>query len=303
MFSTRILSGATSDRQKNQPKYSILEQAREINMTYTDANRVNWNDRVKCHHESSEVRDLLAKLRCGQSTLTEIETNLLGNIKGKKILHLMCHNGLDSISLALKGASVTAIDISEESLKYARKYAQMLDIKGIEFILGDVHDKLDCIDRQFDVVFMTYGVLCWLNDLQKVFSNAAQYLKHRGQLLLIDHHPFLDLLDSQDNELKLTGQYFYDPLPEKCICTTSYIGSGQLSNPTTYQWSHNLGHIFEAMITSGFIIKHFQEYSWIQYKRYPFLIEQEGKYYLPENMTQIPMLFSLLASVDATTLI
>lgn len=129
-------------------------------MTYTDANHKNWNDRAKCHHESFEVRDLLAKLSCGKSTLKEVETNLLGDVKGKRILHLMCHNGLDSISLALKGASVTAVDISEESLKYAHKYAEMLGVEEIEFILGNVHHQLDCIEnRQFDIVFMTYGVL------------------------------------------------------------------------------------------------------------------------------------------------
>ena len=66
--------------------------------------------------------------------------------------------------------------------------------------------------------------------------------------MLLDHHPFLNLLDYQNNQLKFTGQYFYDPLPEKCICTTSYIGSGQLSNPTTYQWSHHLGNIIETAI-------------------------------------------------------
>ncbi|MEN9519405.1 MAG: hypothetical protein RLZZ381_1993 [Cyanobacteriota bacterium] len=266
-------------------------------MTYISANRANWNSRAKCHHESSEVHETLAKLRCGQSTLKEIETNLLGDVRGKKVLHLMCHNGLDSIALALKGAEVTAMDISEESLKYAREYAEMLNVKGIEFVLGDVHNQLDFIEnRQFDVVFMTYGILCWINNLQTVFLNAARCLKNRGQILLIDGHPFLDLLDCQDDELKITEQYFYDPLPEKCICTTSYMGSGQLDNTTTYQWSHNLGNIFEAIITSGFMIEHFQEYSWLHYQKYPFLTEKEGRYYLPKNLTQVPMLFSLLAS-------
>ncbi|MGL6337573.1 MAG: class I SAM-dependent methyltransferase [Waterburya sp.] len=264
---------------------------------YTNANIINWNSRAKCHHESREVGDLLAKLKNGQGTLKEIETNLLGDIKGMKILHLMCHNGLDSISLALKGANVTAVDFSQESLDYAQKYSSMLNVTGIEFILGDIHFHLDCLDNKFDIVFMTYGVLCWLSDLSQVFTNAAKYLKNRGQLLLIDHHPFLDLLSCQDTELKLTGQYFYDPLPEKCICTTSYIGSSQLANPTTYQWSHNIGNIIEILITSGFILEHFKEYPWIDYQKYPFLVQKEGRYQLPENMTQIPMLFSLLASL------
>lgn len=238
-----------------------------------------------------------AKLRRGESTLKEIETNLLGDVKGKRILHLMCHNGLDSISLALKGAIVTAVDLSEESLNYANKYAQMLNVKGIDFLLGDVHHKLDCVENcQFDIVFMTYGVLCWLNELRKVFSHAAQYLKNQGQLLLIDHHPFLNLLNYQDNQLILTGEYFYTPLPEKCISTKSYIGSSELTNPTTYQWTHDIGNIIEATIASGLTIEHFKEYPWIDYKRYPLLVERQGKYRIPENMTQFPMLFSLLAT-------
>ena len=270
-------------------------------MSYADANRTNWNSRAKCHHETAEVSQTLEQLSCGQSTLKETETNLLGDVRGKKILHLMCHNGLDSISLALKGAKVTAVDLSEESLRYARKYAAELNATEIEFMLGDVHNRLSCVEHgQFDLVFMTYGVLCWLNDLQKVFANAARYLKPGGRLLLIDHHPFLDLLDARDNELKLCGQYFYDSLPERCICRTSYIGSGRLSQPTTYQWSHNLGNIFETIMGAGFSIEHFQEYPWIHYQRYPFLIKQADKYYLPAHMAQIPMLFSLLASRNAT---
>jgi ubiquinone/menaquinone biosynthesis C-methylase UbiE len=266
---------------------------------YTNANRINWNSRANCHHESYEVRDLLAKLGSGQSTLKEIETDLLGDVKEKNILHLMCHNGLDSISLALKGANVTAVDFSEESLSYAHKYAAMLNVQGIEFILGDINFHLDYLDNKFDIVFMTYGTLCWLNDLHQVFTNAAKYLKNRGQLLLIDGHPFLDLLSCQDNELKLTGQYFYDPIPEKCICTTSYIGYSKLANPTTYQWSHSIGNIIETLISSGFTLEHFQEYPWSDYQKYHFLVEKEGKFQLPENMIQIPMLFSLLASLKA----
>ena len=269
-------------------------------MKYTDVNRTNWNNRAKCHHESAEVSAALAKLSRGESTLKEIETNLLGDVEGKRILHLMCHNGLDSISLALKGAIVTAVDLSEESLNYACKYAQMLNV-DIEFHLGDVHHKLDCIENcQFDILFMTYGILCWLNELPKVFAHAAQYLKDRGQLLLIDHHPILDLLNYQDNRLQLSGQYFYDSLPEKCISTKSYIGSGELANPTTYQWTHDIGSIIEAAIASGLSIEHFKEYPWIHYKRYPLLVERQGKYSIPENMPQFPMLFSLVATKDVT---
>ena len=177
----------------------------------------------------------------------------------------------------------------------------MLDVKGIDFLLGDVHHKLDGVENcQFDIVFMTYGILCWLNELPKVFSHAAQYLKNRGQFLLIDHHPVLDLLNWQDDRLQLSGQYFYTPLPEKCISTKSYIGSGILTNPTTYQWTHDIGSIVEATIAAGFTIEHFKEYPWIYYKRYPLLVEQQGKYRIPENMAQFPMLFSLLATKNAT---
>ena len=144
-------------------------------------------------------------------------------------------------------------------------------------------------------------VQSWLNELPKVFSHAAEYLKSQGQLLLIDHHPFLDLLNYQNNRLTLTGEYFYTPLPEKCVSTKSYIGSGELTSPTTYQWTHNIGNIIEATIASGLIIEHFQEYPWIHYKRYQLLVERQGKYHLPENMTQLPMLFSLLATKNDAT--
>jgi hypothetical protein len=61
----------------------------------------------------------------------------------------------------------------------------------------------------------------------------------------------------------------------------------------------DIGKIIESLIASGLTLEHFQEYPWSDYQKYPFLVEKEGKFRLPESMIQIPMLFSLLASLKA----
>lgn len=192
-------------------------------MKYTDTNRTNWNDRAHAHHDSEEVSAELEKLKSGQTTLKRIEQSLIGNIEGKKVLHLMCHNGLDSISLSRMGAKVTAVDISEESIEFVKKYGESLGVTDISFIRADIHEEIEELEAgSFDLVFMTYGILCWLGDLRVVFTKANSYLKENGILLLVDGHPILDLFCFDGREVSLAGEYFYQKQPETCIRKKSY---------------------------------------------------------------------------------
>lgn len=73
-------------------------------LDYLKINRNSWNRRTEFHVQS-EFYDLKGFLD-GKNSLNPIELNILGDIKGKSILHLQCHFGQDSISLGRLGAEV-----------------------------------------------------------------------------------------------------------------------------------------------------------------------------------------------------
>ncbi|HBE73882.1 MAG TPA: SAM-dependent methyltransferase, partial [candidate division Zixibacteria bacterium] len=106
----------------------------------------------------------LEGFRRGQNTLDPIEVSELGDVRGKSILHLQCHFGQDTMSLARMGARVVGVDFSDEAIKLARSLSAELDIPA-EFVCCNIYDLPRHLDRKFDIVFTSAGVLCWIDDL------------------------------------------------------------------------------------------------------------------------------------------
>ena len=270
-------------------------------MEYFEKNQSNWDNRAAAHDASQEVAAALANLEAGGTTLDALEVELLGDVSGQKILHLMCHNGLDSIAMHRMGAAVTGMDLSNESLAFARSYATNLGADGITFIQGDAQERQNELPaNHFDWVVMTYGVLCWLQNLGDVFQHIQHYLRPGGRLLLIDHHPLLDLLTFDGEQVGLDGEYFWSAQPERCLGNQSYIGDTQLSQPVSYQWSHDIGSILSQLGKANLRLQHFQEHPWILYQRYPFLIQDGMRFTFPRDGKQIPMMFSLIGQKEAS---
>jgi 2-polyprenyl-3-methyl-5-hydroxy-6-metoxy-1,4-benzoquinol methylase len=135
-----------------------------MNNARTDTNRELWNLWTKLNVASKEYSDLLTQLKAGQTTLEKVELEELNDVAGKSLLHLQCHFGLDTFSWAREGAIVTGVDISEEAIALARSLSQELDIAA-EFICSDIYDLPTRLNAQFDIVYTSGGVLCWLPDL------------------------------------------------------------------------------------------------------------------------------------------
>src|SRR5688572_730649 len=131
---------------------------------YLEKNRRLWNARTDVH-VTSEFYEL-DKFLAGKSSLNEIELNLLGDLKGKSVLHLQCHFGQDSISLARLGAEVTGVDLSDKAIAKAKELAKQTGANA-EFICTDIYELPQHLDKKFDVVFTSYGTIGWLPDLDK----------------------------------------------------------------------------------------------------------------------------------------
>ena len=149
-----------------------------------EAIRRNWNERVPVHAKSDFYH--LNGFKGGKSSLNSIELEEVGDVAGKSMLHLQCHFGLDTMSWARLGAKVTGVDFSEEAIALARSLSEELDI-GARFVLSNVYDLPDALDEggAYDIVFTSYGVLCWLPDTEEMgagcgpLSQARRHLLHR----------------------------------------------------------------------------------------------------------------------------
>src|SRR5215217_1434203 len=175
----------------------------KIDINYLEINNALWNERVN-HHLDSDFYDVEG-FKAGNTSLKEIELELLGNPEGKELLHLQCHFGQDTLSLARMGATVTGIDFSETGIEAANALAQELNIPAT-FICSDVYEANKVIRSKADIIFTTYGVLGWLPDLQRWAKVVADCIKPGGELILVEFHPVTWMYDNEFN--KPTYSYF-----------------------------------------------------------------------------------------------
>jgi ubiquinone/menaquinone biosynthesis C-methylase UbiE len=261
-------------------------------MDYTKINK-KWWDAVTPVHLTSPLYDLEG-FQKGKSTLQQTERKELGKVKGKTMLHLLCHFGMDTLSWAKEGAIVTGVDVSTESIKLAQKLSTDMQIPA-RFIASDVYDLPKVLDEQFDIVFLSYGVLLWLSDLKKWAKLIDRYLKKGGTFYIVELHPFTNMLSF---DFKFAYNYF-DKGPYMDDSEGSYTDwEEDAVKGTTYQWSYTVGDIINALIAQGLKIEFFHEFPYTMYEQFPGLMlkNKKGQYVLKDRSLQIPLLFSLKAT-------
>ncbi|MDA7596452.1 class I SAM-dependent methyltransferase, partial [Flavobacteriales bacterium] len=187
---------------------------------YLQWNKKAWNTRTPTHIASKFYNK---KFLSGNTTLNTIELDSLGDIKDKTLLHLQCHFGQDSISLDRMGALVTAVDFSDISISEAKKL-NLKNNTNVRFIESDVLNLN--LNKKFDLVFSSYGVIGWLPDLNAWANTISNHLKKGGEFLLTEFHPFLNLIIDDDQD------YFFDPQPHIEKSNSTYT-DGKLNNETT----------------------------------------------------------------------
>ena len=265
---------------------------------YFEANRKNWDERVGIHIEDpGEIYDIPGFLE-GKTTLKTIELDMMGDVAGKTFLHLMCHFGLDTLSWARYGAYTTGVDFSTKAVSVARMLAKRIG-ENARFVHADIYELRDRLEGDFDIVFASYGVLCWLSDVTKFMAVVSHFLKPGGIFIIVDVHPIVEIFeyDAKQKRLDVRRPYFHRQEPDICEVNASYTSrTRKLQNTTTYQWSHDLGSIVNAALWNGLAIISLQEYPFLCYKRYPEMYQGEDGYWRFSNQEiELPMLFSLKA--------
>lgn len=266
---------------------------------YIQVNMKNWDERVEAHTQGNckdfyDIEGFLA----GKSTLRNIEIEELGNVSGKSMLHLQCHFGLDTLSWARQGAKITGVDFSPKAIKYAIDLASKCALSA-DFICSDVFNLPNVLDKQFDIVIATYGILCWIPEVHKYMKVVSHFLKAGGHFLLIDGHPFLNMFEfnKESGQLEIKYSYFHTNQPEECVCTNSYANKEyKMKHVKTYQWSHDIDSIVTAITGNGMELLSLKEYPFAFYQKYPNMVQNEkGQWIFSDRNIKLPMLMSIKA--------
>ncbi len=260
-------------------------------MDHFEYNRQSWNELTSLHAESSfyNVEDF----KKGESSLNHIEIEELGNIKGKKLLHLQCHFGMDTLSLARQGANVVGVDISDASIQKATELANELKIPA-RFIRSNIYDIGHHLDETFDIVYTSYGAINWLDDLGKWANIINQFLKHNGTFYMVEFHPFIYSL----NENSEIEESYFKSEPIESIVENSYTDNSEISkkNLKHIEWHHSLSEVINALISNGLKIEFLNEFPYQVYNCFPNLIEiEKGKWVSKKHGSRIPYMYSIRA--------
>lgn len=259
-------------------------------MDYLQLNKQLWNERTVVHLDS-EFYEMEA-FRAGKNALKEIELNLLGNISGKSVLHLQCHFGQDTLSMARMGARVTGVDFSEKAIETAAVLSKDLNLPA-EFICCDVYSLPQLLDRKFDIVFTSYGTIGWLPDIDKWAAVVAHFLGEGGRFVFAEFHPVVWMFDNDFRQV--TYKYSKsEPIVEDH--TGTYADPNAPIQHRSVSWNHGLAEVIGALLKQGLQIKQFQEFDYSPYNCFPDTEEvAPGKFQTKNFGDKIPMVYALEA--------
>jgi SAM-dependent methyltransferase len=267
-------------------------------------NYENWEDRVAIH-AASQTYDL-AGLAADPTRLTRVierDRHRLPELAGKDVVHLQCHIGTDTLSLARLGAaSVTGYDFSPSALTVARKLGREAGA-GVTYVEGELYDALDVLGREhFDVVYTGTGALGWLPDIGGWAHIVAGLLRPDGILHLHEGHPMMWTLDDRtDDLLAVRYPYFETGEPVEVDEGPRTYTDGDASGIThtaTREWNHGLGEIVQAVIDAGLVVTMLHELQYCDWLALPKVMEirtDDDSAVLRDGPERLPLTYTLQA--------
>lgn len=275
-----------------------------------EANRLSWNAATVAHN--SHKLDQAGFLRRGGSTLFPEELELLGDIAGRRLVHLQCNAGQDTLSLAQLGADVTGVDISDEAIEFAGKLSAESGISA-SFHRADLLDWFEAACKRgdrFEIAFCSYGTICWLADLERWATGLSAVLAPGGRFVMVDFHPASMMFNER---FELSYPYFGDGKPHEwadgvwdyvAMSGAALAPSGfqpgvrDFKNPhAVYEFQWHLGAVFTALLKAGLRIEQFCEYPYSNAAKLLGNMREEAgrRMFPPENLPSIPLMFGIVA--------
>lgn len=258
-------------------------------------NQARWDELVP-HHARSAFYDVEG-FKAGRNTVDSVSLDLLGDVQGKSLLHLQCHFGMDTLSLARLGADVTGVDFSEPAIELARSLADEIGVRA-RFIQTNLYDLPDVLDEPFDLVFTSHGTIVWLPDIRGWAEIVARYLKPGGRFVFVDGHPFTWMLNQEVDHLEFEFGYFNQQQAFIFDEGGSYADmEATLEHTRSHEWHHGLGDIVNAQIDAGLRIERVDEHPFVAWKMLKMMVEVEGGWWrLPDEYPQLPFTLTIRAT-------
>lgn len=260
-----------------------MDQPRTWSRAHEDhaaANLAQWDERAPAHAASPDYH--LADFAADPTYLSEVvrfDLPRLGDVRGHRGVHLQCHIGTDTVSLARLGARMTGLDFSPAAIGAARELARRSGT-DVEFVVADVHDAAEVLGRErFDLVFTGIGALCWLPDIRRWAGVVAELLAPGGRLFLREGHPMLWALADPDGSglLRVEHPYFERVEPTRWDEAGTYVRTDvEFAHTTSYEWNHGLGEVVGALLERGLQITGLDEHDSVPWDALPGMMEPIG---------------------------
>jgi 2-polyprenyl-3-methyl-5-hydroxy-6-metoxy-1,4-benzoquinol methylase len=259
-------------------------------------NRRRWDALASRHGQGEDTFYDVEGFLAGRSTLNERVvaevTAAVGEVDGLDLLHLQCHFGMDTMSWARRGARVTGVDFSGVAVARARRLAEQAGLAA-EFVESDVLRLPESLAGRFDVVFASYGVLCWISSAQAWMRSAASCLRPGGALVLVEIHPLVGMVDSAQ---PLVADFPYaGEQPRTFTSDSSYaVGGLDALASQSVQWPHGIGEVVTAAATAGLRMESLTE--WFDEDQDPKLVAgDDGRVRFPFGTEYLPTSYGLRA--------
>ena len=266
-------------------------------------NLANWNERVPIHLNAPRHHYKLDALKNATETLDPIATDILGPVAGLRVLHLQCHFGADTLTIAQHGATVTGLDFSPPAIGAANALAAELNLTGrARFFQANIYDAEAAIDEpeSFDRVFVSWGALCWLPDIHAWAKIIASFLKPNGYLALTDAHPVMYVFDDTTATPDgMPGWYmpYLGRQPSIEDRPQDYADpDARLNNSRTVEFLHPISDVITALLNAGLRIDRFREHDSIVWQAFAQLQERRPGEYVWPGKPWLPLSYSLRAA-------
>lgn len=268
---------------------------------YFEANRLNWNDRAPIHARSQTYAlDRFVDDPYAVSGTVGFDRERLGDLTGLDAVHLQCHIGTDTLSLARLGADVTGLDQSDASIAEAERLFAATETPG-RFVVANVYDAVEALGETYDLVYTGVGSIGWLPSIARWGEVVASLLRPGGKIFIRDGHPMAHTLDDErdDGALVIKYPYFEHEEPLSWDETETYTDGdmSQMHHTVMYAWGHAMSETVMSLLDAGLVLDGLWEHRELEWKFMPNMDQDEdGRWLLPEHQRElVPMMFSLMA--------
>lgn len=284
---------------------------------YQKINRANWDSRAPLHAKGYGIEDLLTAPDV-LSSVVRFDRPRLGDLEDLDVVHLQCHIGTDTLSLARLGGRLVGVDLSPASLAEARALAQRAGVP-IEYVESDVYSAPAALGgRRFDLVYTGIGAICWLPSIQRWAQTVAALLRPGGRLFIRDGHPVLNSVlgtvvakehpdRTQQSWISAPGDatpslelpYFEQDAPLVWDDPATYASDEAVDSPVSWEWNHGLGEIVTAVLGAGLRLDALVEHDSVPWDALPGMMERDAvtqEFRLRDRPERLPASFTLVAT-------